>query len=234
MIWGLLIGTLGLIGFVIAFVLLRYRNEAAAKTPAALANQVLRYPERILLDVPLYIPASMGTEAYNFLLETEAELASTGEQGVRRRFLNHLAEVIREPSKSQLKELTDFLFHVAPEEFRQTLLWDGRCGAAIQFLESLDNFVKSVDEGRRLDDIRRDFKKIKKKRKSKMISKESDLRDGYKDIIQEWIELNHAFYETVMSPGKKSRISHIKGRVSHLIFFQKVADEVYKSIFKMT
>jgi hypothetical protein len=177
----------------------------------------------------------MGTEGYNFLLETEAELASTGELGVRRRFLNHFAGVVREPSMSQLKELTDFLFHLAPEEFRMTLLWDGRCGAAMRFLELLHDFIESIDKGRRLDNIRRDFRKIKKKRRSKRVSQESELQGKDKDIAQEWAELNDALYEAIMSPHRtKSKISQIdKGKVPHLIPFQKVADEVYKSTFKI-
>lgn len=219
----------------------RKKQSISNRTPAALANQVLRYPERILIDVPLYT-ATQELHPYEFLLKTEAELASIGELESRRQFLVRYAEVINAPSKDSIRNLTNFLLRDAPDLFRETLRWDGKCNKAFQFLEFIDHLIESIEKGK---EIQITHSKNKKRKKAARKSTSGNLHGLDEKISQEWNELNQALHTAVASLSQKRgeilsnptgdlHIGSIRlladDRVPHLIPLLQAARDVCKSV----
>jgi|GEM_PF-6593099 len=210
----------------------RKKKAISNRTPAALANQVLRYPERILIDVPLYTSTTPELHPYEFLLKTEAELATIGELESRRQFLVRYAEVINEPSKDSIKSLTDFLLRDAPVLFRETLHWDGRCNKAFQFLEFTDDLIESIEKGKSLQGLQTHTKNKKGKKLSHK-SNRNDLQGEDEIISQEWNRLNQALHRTIAALRERKgemRLNLLsEDQVPHLTPFLKAARDVCKS-----
>jgi hypothetical protein len=217
---------------------LRRRKNRIIRTPAALSRQILRHPERILIDVPLYTTTAEGIDPFNFLLETESILASIGELESRRQFLALYAELVESPTKDSLKGLTNFLFEEAPTIFKDTLSWDGKCNNAVHFLEYTHRIILFAEKGKSLKGLQESSKK-KRKRSPKNLSGELQGTDA--KIMHEWNELNSAAHRAISiiienkSCLKKnsenviplSSLSLIeKDRLTHLIPFLIAATDV--------
>jgi hypothetical protein len=255
MIW--ILAIVCLIGLCAALLLLKGRNKAEAATPSLLADLVLRHPERMLLDIPRFMSTTDETEAYRFLMETEAELSRMGVLQMRRQLVTCIAGVFKAPSKHSTKEMTDFLFNSASKEFREVLRWNKRCEAPLQFLRVLHILIESLESGQ---DLERNHIAIKDHEKINDTALD-ELKGEDRDIAKEWHRLFLALYETVYPKeqkhkGKRSAQSrshkglnaqersalgngvappktlHDPGRAPHLLPFQKVANEVYRDFME--
>jgi hypothetical protein len=214
----------------------------AKTTPAVLANNILRYPERLLLDVPQFIASVPDEEKYKFLLDTERELGRIGKLQMRRQFILCFAEVVKEPSKSNVKALTNFLFNVAPKEFREALLCEGKCQGALDFLKLLANLLESLESGRKPQQKgQKDLKKLEEKKENVL----KELEGADRDVTKEWYHLLRALCKIVApkvagkkkrselgieppSPGKLPPSSlRNPDKAPHLLFIQGLAKEVY-------
>lgn len=225
---------------VVLLVVLRQQGKTIQRTPVALAKQILRYPERILIDIPVYASSLHGSMSCEFLLETESVLASMGELKMRRQFLIHFAEVVKSPSKDSVKKLTNFLFYVAPETFRDVLRWDGKCDNAVHFLEFMQNLIATVEEGKKL----RDFQKVSKKKRRLSPKNSSKKLEGVDaEIMQEWFDLHIAVNKEIASWQAQSlnvtrewngsaqfKSANLinEDKIPHLLPFLIAAREVYK------
>jgi len=176
------------------------RKASSVKTSTALANQLLRHPERILIDVPLYSSATKDMNSYDFILRAEAELASIGELESRRQFLIHFAELVKSPSSNSLKELTSFLFQKAPVIFLDALRWDGRCSEALRFLEFTHRLIKFIETGKSLANFKMPSKKGRKRYPKEF---PNELQDMDAKIMQEWNEMNKGILRTINVVNKK-------------------------------
>jgi hypothetical protein len=189
-------------------------------TPAVLANKVLRNPERLLLDVPLLIeslPPEQGK--HKFLLDTEAELARIGKLQMRRQFILLFADVLKEKSKNSVKELTDFLFSTAPQEFRDTLEWGKRCTGAIEFLRLLSDLIEFLESRQRSVF----FNNSKRKRVKQDIDTGLKKLEGTdKEVALEWVRLYRGLLQIIEPDETKDKEQPC------LVFFQRVAQEVFE------
>ena len=216
-------------------------------TPTVLTNKILRYPERLLLDVPQFLASIPEGERYKFLMDTEHELERTGKLEMRRKFIIHFAAVVREQSKNSVKELTDFLFNAAPGQFREALSIEGKCKGAFRFLKLIDELIGSLENDKRpYHKKKKILQNVERERQE-----EIEVHQGVdKDVIKEWYKLFRALCKLIapkVEGKKKHNIMGIKPpskgdkipsalrepkEIEYLIPFQKVAREVYIECLK--
>ena len=227
---------------IVILVFLKRIKKNIIATPTNLATKILRNPERILIDVPYYVSILQESTGYDFLLETEIALASIGELQTRRQFLIKFAQVIRSPSLETVNGLTNFLFHIAPQNFRDALRWDGKCDNAMHFLEFMQHLFDALEKGR----ILKDFQKVsRKKRRHSPKNLSKGLQGVDEKIMGEWFDLHSAVYKAITSWQAQSRsetrkhngIPHFSSvslidedKVPHLLPFLIASREVCKSI----
>lgn len=121
-------------------------------TAVSVARNVLMRPERLLLDLPNWLVSMDGTQGAVLLHGAEAELAQAGEHRYRRLFLTRFADVVQHPSAEKLVALSRFIVVEASAEFREALLWDGRCSVPIRFFElitAVQDYLERSSEGKR-------------------------------------------------------------------------------------
>lgn len=101
----------------------------------SLANRILRQPERILIDLPLFLREQPSNERHVFLMDTERELARMGKFPERRQLVMEFAKYLKAPSLDSLKDLSAYMLTDTAEEFRELIRYNGICLSALRFFE---------------------------------------------------------------------------------------------------
>lgn len=232
-----MLGALGM------FLILRNRNNGENIAPAFLANRILRHPERMLLELPIYI--CEVSDKNRLLTETRAELARMGDLQMRSAFLTSFAQVINEPSKDTMVNFTNFLFNEASNEFRDTLEWEGRCEVSIRFLRLVDTLIISLRDKNYLRNPK--FPKHAERCFDKV---EKELKGKDKEVALEWYFLFLGLCKIVIPKVTREGMKKLReielpvqniskpdfdpsifltdsNLVGHLTPFQEVAKKVY-------
>lgn len=193
--WGLVMAAMLLLAGAVALALSIKRGRRPA-TPAALANRILRYPERILLEVPGAMARRNTGEQAGFLLQAEAELAGLGGLETRRELLARFADFFQTPSPATLEALNAFVSRGELGEFRQVLSWRGNCQAALGFLSLAGGLATSLEGQRPLKPLHRRYvQQIRRDHDQAM----RGLRGDYREIAGQWYRLFQGLH-TVVEP----------------------------------
>lgn len=198
--WILLVIIFSIIGLVVIFLFFRAKTDTTSYGYEWMANQILRFPERMLVDVPDFASSLSEEKRYDILMLVDNELKLIGQLELRRTLLKHFAEMLTSPSADSLYELTNFLFSESSREFRETLSWNGNCNAAIQYLNSLHKLINFSRTNASPKEIRRAFKKIKP---IDHVPKNLSERD--QKVMQEWVKLNKSLNYAILPKNQRSQ-----------------------------
>lgn len=183
-------------------VLLISRRKLRGERAAALANQMVRRPERILLDLPLFLGKVLPDQRHSFLMQTEKELGHMGTLSAHRDFVTRYAEVVKAQSAESLGQLGAFISHKDQHNFRETLVNDRKCEAAVRFFELVDLLMDAARDERRIEFVLADLrKKFPKARTSVHKPSMKSLEGDDIAVVEEYKKMMKALHKLIEPSG---------------------------------
>jgi hypothetical protein len=184
------------------------KKQRPLKAPVDVANSILRYPERILLDVPAALARRIRSDRAEFLRAIEAELGKLGGLEIRRELLLRLADFYESPSSKSIKELNAFITRPEIREFRNVLGWQGHCHAALAFFSLAGRLAGILDGERPKQNLSRGFVKEANENHDKAMK---ELQGEYRDMEKQWFCLLQGLYKVVESEIPSAKRKKKKG-----------------------